>query len=213
MLWHEQILPVESHCPRSLINLRTGYARWACLPPAGFVAPAAVLTALRSLSPDSPRCTGAFESPGVGRGSRRCRERTARPSAARSRLTWRAPYAVECGVPLEQCLPAGGWVGAHWGGGHCRPGPARVCSSRCRQRPRWRAGRPSQHACRRRSGGGCPGRGGRRVRCPPWHGHAGYCGGDSRGQARHVPRLVRRQSYHCAAAPASSNRQPARLPA
>jgi hypothetical protein len=64
MLWHEQILSVESHCPRSLINLRTGYARWACLPPAGFVAPAAVLTALRSLSPDSPRCTGAFESPG-----------------------------------------------------------------------------------------------------------------------------------------------------
>ncbi|HEY3035289.1 MAG TPA: DUF167 domain-containing protein [Streptosporangiaceae bacterium] len=52
-----------------------------------------------------------------------------------------------------------------------------------------------------------------RWRAPARLYSAGCWDGDSRGQARHVPRWVRHQSYLCAAAPGSSDRQPARLSA
>jgi hypothetical protein len=143
-------------------------------------------------------------------------------STVASRLSSACRLAAEC-RGAGQTL---GWCGS----------AARVCWSRRRQRARWCVGRPGQRACRGRSGyGGRPSRGGRRARSPPSCGNAG-CGASSRtrivelagadpavldwllgcdswGQLRHVPRLVRRQGYLCAAASALSNRQPARFSA
>jgi hypothetical protein len=161
----------------------------------------------------STRCGVPVREVAVGRGARRCCEPTARPPLARSGLTWRARRGrcgrVACCLCRACRLRAG--RGALWGGAYCRPGPARLRPSRCRRRAWWRAGGAGQRACGGWSGHGSrPGRSGGRVRCPPPGGNAGWghpagprwsrwraptrlsltgCwDGDSRGQARHVPR-------------------------